>query len=159
MFLVRQFVDRAACTAAFCPQLRRHPKDFTGTSRFYFKHYSTFFSDFNVLRPESGGFPVGHGAQKTDYVHPHGIQKQLLQKCILQFLFGEAVACQQCSSDWACVCSRIIQRHSQCRCCDSIRNAGSICGLFTGACDVVFSVFSAPSSWRDRHARSVRRSD
>lgn len=79
-----------------------------------------FFSDFNALRPESGGFPVGHGAQKADYVHPHGIQKQLLQKCILQFLFGEAAACQQCSSDWVCVCSRIIQRHSQCRCCDGI---------------------------------------
>lgn len=44
-----------------------------------------FFSDFNVLRPESGGFPVGHVAQEADYVHPYGIQKQLLQKCILQF--------------------------------------------------------------------------
>ena len=141
MFPVRQFVDRAACTAAFCPQLRRHPKDFTGTSRSYFKHYSTFFSDFNVLRPESGGFPVGHGAQKTDYVHPHGIQKQLLQKCILQFLFGEAAACQQCSSDWACVCSRIILRHSQCRCCDGIGTREVFAELFNGRVMSFFSGF------------------
>ena len=112
-----------------------------------------FFSNFNVLRPESGGFPVGHGAQKADYVHPHGIQKQLLQKCILQFLFGEAAACQQCSSDWVCVCSGIIQRHSQCRCCDGIGTREVFAELFNGRVMSFFSGFFY-SIIMERQARS-----